>query len=127
MRKRTLLARRYRRRPSDETEHKLRSEDALVVSSRWEFEFENGHLSPLNFLSLPNLLNPHSNIQTFQHSRSPHDYEESRARRHCRPRRVAVYAHIHPAAAPARASPPSHGATADNMNSRAARNDKNQL
>jgi hypothetical protein len=32
VRKRTLLSKRYRRRPSDETEHKLRSEDELVVS-----------------------------------------------------------------------------------------------
>ena len=32
VRKRTLLATCERRRPSDETEHKLRSEDALVVS-----------------------------------------------------------------------------------------------
>ena len=32
VRKRTLLARQERRRPSDETEHKLRSEDVLVVS-----------------------------------------------------------------------------------------------
>ena len=32
VRKRTLLSKRYRRRPSDETEHKLRSEDVLVVS-----------------------------------------------------------------------------------------------
>jgi hypothetical protein len=32
VRKRALLARRERRRPSDETEHKLRSEDVLVVS-----------------------------------------------------------------------------------------------
>ena len=33
VRKRTLLARRERRRLNDETEHKLRSEDELVVSS----------------------------------------------------------------------------------------------
>ena len=33
VRKRTSLSKRYRRRPSDETEHKLRSEAVLVVSA----------------------------------------------------------------------------------------------
>ena len=32
VRKRTLLSKRYRRRPSNETEHKLCSEDVLVAS-----------------------------------------------------------------------------------------------
>ena len=36
VRKRALLSKCYRRRPSDETEHKLRSEDVFVVSAKEE-------------------------------------------------------------------------------------------
>jgi hypothetical protein len=51
VRKRTLLARRERRRPSDETEHKLRSEDVfcqlrLGRENLLEFVWRDGVIAP---------------------------------------------------------------------------------